>query len=554
MIQRKPRAAGNNAVPRCAVYLRCSADRQAEKDLSIPAQRDACRASARSRGWEIVAEFEDAAESGRSDDRPAFREMVAAARSKPRPFEYVIVWKFSRFARNREHSIMYKRQLERNGVKVISLNEPIEDSPAGRMLEGMLEVIDEFHSASLAQDVERGMRKNASMGFYNGGPAPVGYRKLRTGSEAAPRIKLEPDPAWSPLVQRMFSLVLAGEGMTRISEILNEEGQLTPRGRPWSKTQVHNVVTNQVYAGSIVWGARRTGHQAHREPDPIRSDDAHPALVARADFDRVQSLLASRAPAVASPNILRGNFLLSGLLFCPCGAPMIGHAAKGGAHHYYGCQNKLKRGAASCDQIALRQDDAERAVLDGLREAVLTRDYLRRLVDEVNAELSHGSSALDNEVGGLENQLTEARKRLDRLYDAVEAGALEIEVLAPRVREAKARVDGLTAQVTAARAERARQVVHLADDRTIDAYLRDLHRLLDDGTVGQLRAFLRAWVPRIDAAERELTVTYRLPPLPQREERPQRLAAGAENLGTTCLDSRATEVLPQGRNGDPNGN
>jgi site-specific DNA recombinase len=185
--RRAGRVEATPAIPRCAVYLRCSADRQAEKDLSIPAQRDACRAAARARGWEVVAEYEDAAESARTDDRPAFREMVAAARSKPRPFDFILVWKFSRFARNREHSILYKRQLERNGVKVVSLNEPIEDSPAGRMLEGILEVIDEFHSASLAQDVERGMRKNAAMGFRNGAPAPVGYRKVRTGTEAAPR-------------------------------------------------------------------------------------------------------------------------------------------------------------------------------------------------------------------------------------------------------------------------------------------------------------------------------------------------------------------------------
>lgn len=73
------------AIPRVAIYARCSADKQAEKDLSIPAQLDCCRAGAKQRGWEVVAEYVDAAESATTDDRPQFREMIAAAREKPAP-------------------------------------------------------------------------------------------------------------------------------------------------------------------------------------------------------------------------------------------------------------------------------------------------------------------------------------------------------------------------------------------------------------------------------------------------------------------------------------
>lgn len=213
------------AIPRVAIYARCSADKQAEKDLSIPAQLDCCRAGAQQRGWEVVAEYIDAAESATTDDRPQFREMIAAARQKPAPFDYIVVWKFSRFSRNREDSVLYKRMLERNRVRVVSLNEPVDDSPAGRMLEAILESVDEFYSQNLAQDICRGLRKNASMGYRNGGPPPIGYRKKRTGpSEGAPRIVLEPDPQWAPLVQRIFRLALAGEGVTAIAATLHAEG------------------------------------------------------------------------------------------------------------------------------------------------------------------------------------------------------------------------------------------------------------------------------------------------------------------------------------------
>ena len=87
-----------------AIYARVSSEKQAEKDLSIPAQLKALRRYALERGWEIVSEYIDEAESAKSASRPAFQEMVAAAKKKERPFDTILVWELSRFARNREDS------------------------------------------------------------------------------------------------------------------------------------------------------------------------------------------------------------------------------------------------------------------------------------------------------------------------------------------------------------------------------------------------------------------------------------------------------------------
>ena len=59
--------------------------------------------------------FLDIGISGRkAEKRPAFRDMIATAKSKEHPFDVILVWKFSRFARNQEESIVYKSLLERN--------------------------------------------------------------------------------------------------------------------------------------------------------------------------------------------------------------------------------------------------------------------------------------------------------------------------------------------------------------------------------------------------------------------------------------------------------
>ena len=182
-----------------ALYARVSSDRQ-DVDLSISSQLKALREFAERNGYQVVKEYVDEAESGRSIDRPGFKAMVSAARQATSPFSAILVWKLSRFARNREDSIVYKSLLRKHGVQVISINEPVEDTPSGRLLEGIIEVIDEFYSANLSQDVLRGMREWASRGFYPGSPIPYGYRPVKVQDGVVQRTKLEPDPALAPIV------------------------------------------------------------------------------------------------------------------------------------------------------------------------------------------------------------------------------------------------------------------------------------------------------------------------------------------------------------------
>ena len=82
------------------------------------------------------------------------------------PFEVILVWKFSRFTRKREHAVAFKSMLRRKGIRVVSITEPADDSPTGKLMEAIIERVDEFYSENLAQDVVRGMREAASRGFF----------------------------------------------------------------------------------------------------------------------------------------------------------------------------------------------------------------------------------------------------------------------------------------------------------------------------------------------------------------------------------------------------
>ena len=172
-----------------ALYARVSSDRQ-DVDLSVAAQLRALRDYADKNGYLVAREFVDEAESGRIADRPEFRKMIDEASRPTAPFQEILVWKFSRFTRKREHAVAFKSLLRRKGVRVVSITEHADDSPTGKLMEAIIESVDEFYSENLAQEVTRGMREAASRGFWITSHAPIGYNRVmaqgRTQEEAHP--------------------------------------------------------------------------------------------------------------------------------------------------------------------------------------------------------------------------------------------------------------------------------------------------------------------------------------------------------------------------------
>ena len=86
-------------------------------------------------------------------------------------------------------------------------------------------------------------------------------------------------------------LVLFCQNTVDIARVLNEEGIASSRGKPWSKTSVHSILTNEVYTGTLLWGVN-----AKSKTDPVRVEKAFPAIVFKAQFFRVRKQVSSGAP------------------------------------------------------------------------------------------------------------------------------------------------------------------------------------------------------------------------------------------------------------------
>ena len=497
------------------LYARVSSERQAEKDLSIASQLKALRKYALEKGWEVYKEFVDEAESARSANRPAFKEMIALAKQRHKFFDAILVWKLSRFARNREDSIIYKSLLRRFGISVISINEQVDETPAGKLLEGMIEVIDEFYSTNLAQDTLRGMKENAERGYHSGGSIPIGYKAKKIMDGNNEKTRLEPDEVFAPVVKRIFQMCMDGMGAKEIVKTLNNEGLRTNRGKLWGKNNIYYILKNEVYKGTMVWN-RQSKSQGHSMPnDPkevIRIENNHPALVSSEAFEKVQEILRKRSPEITHPRTINSDYLLSGFLYCgKCGFRMVGCAAKSSKFFYYACHNYLKRGKDVCNAKLINKNRLETLVIDRVKANILTEENLTELVRLTNEEIGEAKDAYGERLAVIDGQLEDLRGRFHKLYDALETGRLEMEDLAPRIKELKTQIDNLeTKRVDLVESIRDAKV-ELLEASVVKAYVDDLKSLLSRGSIVEQKSFLRSFVKRIEVNLPHVVIDYTIP-------------------------------------------
>ncbi len=349
---------------RGATYIRVSTHMQDE--LSPDAQKRLLLEYATQNHIIISPEYmyEDSGISGRrADKRPQFLRMIADAKSAAHPFDVILVWKFSRFARNQEESIVYKSLLNKQcKVSVISVTEPVTDGPFGSLIERIIEWMDEYYSIRLSGEVKRGMTEKALRGGYQSRP-PLGYRMA---------IKKEPPvvvPKEAQIVQYIFDQYVNGQASPyTIAKDLNAKQQKTSRGKNFERRSVEYILQNPLYCGLIRWN--RLEHATNHIRDKqewILVRGSHEPIVSMELFEKAQKrLLADKAIKSSIPSTHCRHWL-SGLLKCPCcGRSMT--SCRTGKYHYFVCYGYLK-GTCSCG-TRLSQPIIQEAVLASIKETL----------------------------------------------------------------------------------------------------------------------------------------------------------------------------------------
>jgi DNA invertase Pin-like site-specific DNA recombinase len=325
-----------------AVYVRVSTEEQGDRNLSLPAQLEACRDFIEERGWAEGGVYADVA-SGKTDQRREFQRMAADA--KQRRFQAVVVYKYSRFGRNLVDSVVYERELREAGVTLVSATEPYDpDTVWGYAAKVMMQLFAEVENRQKAEFVRAGMRQLLEQGGWPWG-APLGYANRREQLDAKHVRKwVEPDEETAPLVRRAFELAALGElSLSAICDELTRLGLRSRAGNPLTPQTLLWLLRNEFYAGVV-----------SSEKFDVRVRGVHEPLVTAELFERVQAALGvrRRAPRRAP----KRPFALRGLLFCACGWRVAMDGPHKGKHTYLHCMSYVNKRREGCHRHLARMD------------------------------------------------------------------------------------------------------------------------------------------------------------------------------------------------------
>lgn len=344
-----------------AAYIRVSDERQDE--YSPESQLKLIRDFAKRNDFIVPQEyvfFDDGISAKSTQKRDKFNEMIGIAKTKPQPFEAILVWKFSRFARNQEQSIVYKSLLKKNNIDVLSVSEPISSDPFGSLIERIIEWMDEYYLIRLSGEVKRGMTEKASRGEAMCHPA-FGY---------ALKNKCYYPNEYADTVRMIFNDYIDGIGMRSIAQKLNSMGIKTTRGGTFDNRHIEYILNNPVYNGKIRWSTdgRAASNRDYSNPNTMIVNGKHEAIITDVLWEQAQIRLKEQEKMY--PKFQRRDqntaWMLKGLVRCSaCGATLTMAGTKCMSmqcHRYARGQCKVSH--------SLSIAKADNAVIQALEDAV----------------------------------------------------------------------------------------------------------------------------------------------------------------------------------------
>lgn len=410
-----------------AAYIRVSTDDQME--LSPDSQMEKIREYAAKNGLLLLSEyiFHDDGISGRAaEKRPGFQQMIATAKDPSHPFDTIIVWKFSRFARNQEESIFYKSILRSKcKVDVVSVSEPLIAGPFGSLIERIIEWMDEFYSVRLAEEVKRSMTVNAKNGTLQSTPS-FGYRVENR------QLVIVPEEA--EIIREIFRRFISGDAMFRIAKDLSSRGIRTHRGNPFENRTIDYILNNPVYLGKLRWTPTGRTHRNFKNDDSIIADALHEPIIDAETWDAAQARCAELKKSYkryGKPSSERKHWLCGVVRCSACGATLIWASP-----HFMKCNNYAHGRCTTTQHIAV--EALEESFLAQLQHDLTFAESVACVVQA--AKPAHSDQRL-------QQQRARIVSRIDRLRESYLDGVETLETYKAARQQMQAQLDDLDAQI-----------------------------------------------------------------------------------------------------------
>lgn len=481
---------------RVAVYIRYSSENQRD-GYSVEYQLDECMKYINENNMIFIKAYVDEAVSGKStDNRNSFFEMINDV--KRGDYDAVVVYKYSRFARNLVEATLYRQQIEKAGAQLISAMERIDDStPEGRMMRNIIMVMDEYYSDNLATFVRSAQYLAAKNGKIMGAIAPLG---LKYNDEGTYDINEEEAPA----IRLIFKMFADGASQAAILRQLDALGYKTRNGIPYKASTLSGLLTNEKYIGR--YSIELEGYEK------IVHENAFDALIDMNTWHRVQERLEKKkAEKEAKPRMKKRSYPLTGKIVCKhCHHPYIG-SAKGGIHkgvrvdyNYYVCKGKDDK--RICKNKNIRKEKLEGYVFEQIRKNLLNENAIEKIAVETYNILTTDKAPTEADLKTLRAEKKKIEAKLEKMLDSFIDGDLPKSVLQKKSASLTEQVNAIDKQIT--RIEIAQSSVVTLDK--VRAHLKALMYNLESGDLDLQKAVVDQTVHKIYISEDSVEVALQI--------------------------------------------
>lgn len=459
--------------------------------MSIKAQVRAVKKYCKKKGYKIIKIYADEAQSGTNDKRPEFQKMMKECQKSG--IYAVVVHKLDRFARNVSDSVAYKLLLEKNGIKLISVTEQIENTPEGMLMEGIISTMNEFYSKNLAREVQKGKMEIAYEGLHTGGLPPYGYdvvdRKYVVNEKESKAVKI------------IFNMFICNYSYQQIADKLNESGYRTKKGNKFNKNSFSSILENaEKYTGVYIYNkalpkysdGTRNSHRKKDDKDIIRLSGYMPIIIDENTYEKVLMKMSLNKENSGKYHSKR-YYLLNGLIICgECGRAYTGNTSCAGRnkteYSTYRCGGYRND---ECSNKAVNINYLNDYVLTLLVDIIFDKKNYNSILNSINKKFAKYNNTNSEKIISIKNTLVQTDSSLNKLADSLLTN--NSQTILNKITELEKKKDDLNKKLL--KAENYTPAVITADD--IDKVKQKFKKYILKNDLLICRKFINSFVEKI---------------------------------------------------------
>ena len=495
-------------------YCRYSSENQRD-GYSIEAQVRAIKEWAAREGHTVKKFYIDEARSGTTDDREEFQKMIAESAGSG--CKGVVVHKLDRFARDRYASAVYRHKLKENGLRVISVLEPLDDSPESIMMEAVLEGMAEYYSRNLSREVRKGQKEAALKAQHVTGPVPYGYRV-----DEHHRYVVVPEEA--AVIREIFRRLDGGESIADVARWAVAHNVKTHKGKVFNELAITRLTQQPILVGRFSYGVN-----SKDGAEPIIIENAVEPILEPSLFWRQYEKTTARKKGPRA-RLKEEVYLLTGYLFCEyCGSHLYGFKSKstfplksGKMQIYekysYRCATKGSRGSASrrldadyvpphCDLKNIEKFALEEFVFEAINRCLFTGNTSDWIVAEMLVRSKKKNPTDQKKIDGYKSEIAKLGRQRDKLLDLYLSDGISKEAYSAKADELNNRAEFLETEI-------ARLSPEVPDDLTADEVRRRLNAFVESANADSpeyKKRLLSAYVKRITVSNERIVIYFKFP-------------------------------------------